>query len=131
MFRSPREALGYMYAAERGPGLARLNLGKGPRDTGRTAWDHVLIAAMLRGPTDTGCCGVGRDSALDLELRLWATQPGQPRSLAVRRIERVMRRLMRDAGVKVDVQVPKVIRLTWQDNQGNEHTSAMLLREAA
>ena len=121
MFGSPRQALGYMYAAQRGPGLARPRWDDTCRGTGRTPWDHVEIATLLYGPRDKGCCGVERDSHLDYELRYWATTPGHPRSTEVRAVEVRLRRRMREHGLKQDYPRPDMRRYVFVDKKGQGH----------
>lgn len=101
IFGSPRQALAYGFACERGPGLAQPKYHDAPRSTDRHHLDHVEVMALLYGPIDEGCCGVERGSELDHDLRVWATERGTPRSNEVLRIERRLRALMRAQGVLV------------------------------
>lgn len=121
MFGSPRQALGYMYAAQRGPGLARPRWDDTSRGTGRTPWDHVEIATLLYGPRNKGCCGVVRDSAVDKELRTWATTPGYPRSKEIEAVEKRLRRRMREHGLKIDHPFPPMERYPFLDANGAHH----------
>lgn len=99
IFHSPRQALAYLFAAQRGPGLARPSYGIVPRDTGRHHFDHVELGAYLYGPRKLGMCGVTMGSPLDIELREWATERGVHRTDQVRAIERRLRCLLRAHGV--------------------------------
>ena len=108
IFGSPRQALAYVFACERGPGMARPKYHDAPRTTGNHHLDHVEVAALLygRNPDGTpapGCCGVVRGSELDMELRIWATQRGDKdvdlRTSGVLAIERKLRALLRAQGV--------------------------------
>jgi hypothetical protein len=101
IFGSPRQALAYVFACERGPGLAQPKWHDAPRSTDRHHLDHVEVAALLYGPIDQGCCGVVRDSELDQDLRAWATERGTPRTNEVLAIERRLRALLRAQGVMV------------------------------
>lgn len=103
IFGSPRQALAYAFACERGPGLARPKWHDAPRTTGNHHLDHVEVMALLygRNPDGTpapGCCGVERGSELDLDLRVWATERGTMRTNDVLAVERLLRRLMRAQG---------------------------------
>lgn len=104
IFGSPRQALAYVFACERGPGMARPKYHDAPRTTGNHHLDHVEVAALLYGRNPdgspaAGCCGVVRGSELDMELRMWATQRGTARTNEVLAIERKLRALLRAQGV--------------------------------
>ncbi len=101
IFGSPRQALAYLFACERGPLLARLQPDNVPPSTNRHHLDHVEVGALLYGPKAMGCCGVVRDSELDQELRQWATQRGTPRTGEVEWIDRKLRRLLLAQGCMV------------------------------
>lgn len=99
IFRSPRQALAYLFAAQRGPGLARPKWHDAPRTTGNHHLDHVEIGAMLYGPRRTGGCGIVMGSKLEADLREWATERGVHRSDQVLAIERRLRCILRAHGV--------------------------------
>lgn len=99
-FGSPREALGYLYRCQDGPGMARPRWSDAPRRTDRVCWDHVQVGALLYGPRAKGMCGVVRGGLVDRELRLWALTPGAPRSPRVRNVVIRLRKLMREHGLK-------------------------------
>lgn len=122
-FGSPREALAYLYAAQRGPQLARPKYHDAPPSTDRSCWDHVEIGAMLYGPRRAGLCGVPQGSSLDLELRQWATERGTPRSAQVRAIERRMRDVLRRAGL----MRTRTRARTWVDPDGLRWTRAEVM----
>lgn len=121
MWGSPRQALGYMYAAQKGPAMARPKWHDAPRGTGRTHWDHVLIQTLLYGPRLQNCIGVERGSELDQELRRWATTPGHPRSPEVRNVEIQLRRRLRDLGLKIDHPRIRATRYTFKDANDVDH----------
>lgn len=124
IFGSPRQALAYLYAAQRGPQLAQPRYHDAPPSTDRSCWDHVEIGALLYGPRRTGGCGVVQGSPLDVELRTWATERGTGRSDQVRAIERRMRGLLRNHGLQRPT--PAVLRMRrWEDPEGRAWTRAV------
>lgn len=98
-FRSPRGALAYMYSCKRGPSARRPLYTDRPPEFRGHHLTHVLIGAMLYGPKENGLCGVVRCSEADREVYMWAVRCG-PRTPAVRSVERRMRSLMREHGIK-------------------------------
>lgn len=129
IFHSPRQALAYLFAAQRGPGMARPSYGRVPRDTGRHHFDHVELGAYLYGPRNKGMCGVVMGSHLDTALREWATERGTHRSDQVRAIERRLRCLLRAHGVMPVRRRFQCVRVpTGQvDETGQERTSVLAL----
>jgi len=130
IFHSPRQALAYLFAAQRGPGLARPSYGIVPRDTGRHHFDHVELGAYLYGPRKLGMCGVTMGSPLDIELREWATERGVHRTDQVRAIERRLRCLLRAHGVMPVRRRFRCVRVpTGQvaETTGQERTSVLAL----
>lgn len=110
IFGSPRQALAYLFACERGPRLAQPRYHDAPPSTDRHHLDHVEVGAMLygRNPDGTpapGCCGIERGSELDRDLRRWATERGDKgedlRTNGVLAIERKLRALLRAQGALV------------------------------
>lgn len=95
IFRSPREAIAYMYAARRGPSIRGMPTDDAPREQ-HDKWTHVIISAIIYGPADADCCAIEYDSPEEAELIRWATERGAPRTSAVLRIERHMRRRLRE-----------------------------------
>ncbi len=123
IFGSPRQALGYLYAAQRGPQLARPRYHDAPPSTDRTCWDHVEIGALLYGPRREGYCGVTQGSALDLELRAWAThEAGAERTNQVRAIERRLRGLLRRLGLQHSPPAAAPRTRQWIDPDGQSWT---------
>lgn len=121
MFGSPRQAIAYMVAAQRGPAMARPRLDNTPRSTGRSGWDHALISTLLYGPQEQGGCGVVRDSPLDHELRAWATTKGHPRTREVEAVEKRLRRRLREHGLQVARPRIRTEKYAFEDTQGRTH----------
>lgn len=74
-FRSPRQAIAYMAAFEKGPSLAQQDLHRVARGSRRSGWDafqtSLSVSRFLYGPQPT-CLGIVRGGALDEALREWA-----------------------------------------------------------
>lgn len=114
IFGSPRQAIAHLYAHRRGPTLARPRYHDAPGETGRSPWTGVLIGALLYGPDG---CGITPGSDDDRELQQWASNPGSDRSSLVLRVERRMRRLLRDHGLMRPRSRAPVAR-EWTDDEG-------------
>lgn len=109
MFRSPRQAIAYMAAFERGPSLASPDLHRVARSSKMGSWDafrtSLTISRFLYGPKDAGGLGIDRGGAIDRAIREWAQSGSNGPEHYTPVVARVVGKLvgyLKDRGMKVD-----------------------------
>ena len=121
-FGSVREALGYYYAARKGPGWSKMRYSDAPRSPPKSPSTWTLVGSLLHGP-EPDLCGVDPGSTLDKHLEAWARGTLDTRTRPCKKIEDKMRRLMKNAGLLVGYDKPTCDQAEanfryWKDENG-------------